>query len=191
MLGISPKSVNYFWGHMKGAKFSFQIFDFGGMNQHKMHCVSVWIRFRPRPDKSILNLCFLLQGGRGTRHIVIPGFEAIVEQRIQNAQKNGELDNLPGKGKPLVFEDDQGPEELRLAHKILKNAGFLPPEVELRKRIGSAEALLMAAEYDSPEKRRIQKKLNYLLTKLRTMGSDSCTTGFLELYRNQIMDRML
>jgi len=121
---------------------------------------------------------------------VIPGFEAIVEKRIQAAQKKGDLDDLPGEGKPLEFEDDQGPEELRLAHKILKNAGFLPPEVELRKRACRLEELLAAAESDSPQRERIQKKLNYLLTRIQAMRGNSCTTGFLEIYRNQILDRI-
>jgi hypothetical protein len=42
----------------------------------------------------------------------------IAERKILEAQKNGEFDNLPGKGKPLQLEDDsQIPEEL-LAYKI-------------------------------------------------------------------------
>ncbi len=35
---------------------------------------------------------------------MITGFEKIVEERIKQAQKNGEFDNLPGFGKPLLFE---------------------------------------------------------------------------------------
>jgi len=45
----------------------------------------------------------------------------IAERKIQEAILNGELDNLPGKGKPLQLEDESGiPKELRLAYKILK-----------------------------------------------------------------------
>ena len=66
---------------------------------------------------------------------MIPGFEAIVEERIKKAQKDGAFDNLDGTSKPLKFEDQHVPEELRLAHKILKNAGFLPPEIEIKKKI--------------------------------------------------------
>ena len=59
------------------------------------------------------------------------GFEKIVEERILKAQKRGEFENLPGAGKPLVFEDNRFiSEELRLAYKILKNADFLPVEIE-------------------------------------------------------------
>ena len=51
----------------------------------------------------------------------------IAEQKIQEALRNGEFDDLPGKGEPLHLEDESGiPEELRLAYKILKNADCLP-----------------------------------------------------------------
>jgi hypothetical protein len=55
----------------------------------------------------------------------------LAEQRLAEAVSRGELDDLPGAGKPLVLDDDPlVPEELRLAYRILKNAGFVPPEVE-------------------------------------------------------------
>ena len=48
----------------------------------------------------------------------------IAEDRIRAAQDEGVFDNLPGKGKPLQLDDDSGiPEDMRLAFKILKNAG--------------------------------------------------------------------
>ena len=47
--------------------------------------------------------------------------QIIAENRIREAQQNGEFDNLPGMGKPLEFEDDSNiPEDLRMAYKILK-----------------------------------------------------------------------
>ncbi len=122
---------------------------------------------------------------------MIPGFQALVEERIKKAQEEGAFDNLEGANKPLKFEDENVPEELRLSHKILKNAGFLPPEVELRKKISHTEQLLESIEPDSPEKRKIQKKLNFLLAKLQSMRGDGA--GFsmqAELYREQIVKKM-
>ena len=56
--------------------------------------------------------------------------EFIAEQRIVEAIAKGELDELPGAGRPLELDDDTlVPEELRVAHRILKNAGVAPPEV--------------------------------------------------------------
>ena len=56
-------------------------------------------------------------------------FETIAERRIAEAVAHGEFDGLPGAGRPLEFDDDSMvPLELRMAHRILKNAGFLPDE---------------------------------------------------------------
>ena len=57
----------------------------------------------------------------------------LVEQRLEEAVSRGELAKLPGEGRPLELDDDPlVPEELRLAHRILKNAGFVPPEIEAK-----------------------------------------------------------
>ncbi len=123
---------------------------------------------------------------------MIPGFEAIVEERIKKAQKDGQMDNLEGARKPLKLEQSNVPEELKLAHKILKNAGFLPPEVELRKKISSTENLLSAIEYGSPERQRVQKKLNYYMTKLDMIRGTSSGKHHLvtEIYREQIIKKL-
>ncbi len=97
---------------------------------------------------------------------MIPGFEAIVEERIRRAQKKGAFDNLEGANKPLKFSDSNVPEELRMGHKILKNAGFLPPEVALRKKIQNTQDLWNAMAPADPQRPILRKKLNYLLTKL-------------------------
>ena len=65
-------------------------------------------------------------------------FEVLAEQRITDAALRGELDNLPSAGKPLEFEDDLfvTPEQ-RMVNRILKNAGFTPREIVLRKEIAA------------------------------------------------------
>ena len=123
---------------------------------------------------------------------MFPGFEGLVEQRIKKAQEKGEFDNLEGNNKPLKFTDANVPEELRLAHKILKNSGFAPPEVELKKKINNTEDLLDNTKYDSDEKRKLTKKLNYYLMKLETIRSTSGTNFSLstEMYRNQMLNKL-
>lgn len=67
-------------------------------------------------------------------------FDLIAEQRIAEAIARGELDNLPGAGRPLDLGDDALiPEDLRMVYRILKNAGFVPPEVEVLRDIGGLE----------------------------------------------------
>ena len=122
---------------------------------------------------------------------MIPGFESLVEERIKKAQKEGSFDNLEGAKKPLKFDDQNVPEEFRLAHKILKNAGFLPPEIELKKKISNTEQLLKNTDTGSAEYQKIQKKLNYLLTKLSTIRGDvPCSPIALDQYRSSIIKKM-
>ncbi|HTR07426.1 MAG TPA: DnaJ family domain-containing protein [Paraburkholderia sp.] len=69
--------------------------------------------------------------------------DALVEQRIAAAAARGEFDDLPGAGAPQELDDDLFvPEEVRVANRILKNAGFVPPAVEqLRALSDLAEEL--------------------------------------------------
>lgn len=60
----------------------------------------------------------------------------IAEAKIQDAMERGDFDALPGRGKPLQFEDMSGvPADMRMGYKILRNAGVAPPEVELRREV--------------------------------------------------------
>ena len=69
--------------------------------------------------------------------------ELIAKGRIAEATAQGEFDGLPGAGKPLDLEEDPlVPEEQRMAHQILRNAGFKPPEVEEATRGGKKLSLL-------------------------------------------------
>lgn len=61
---------------------------------------------------------------------------AIVERRIEEAQREGHFDNLPGEGRPLdLREPPHVRPEWRLAHKILKNGGFTLDWIELDQTI--------------------------------------------------------
>jgi hypothetical protein len=120
---------------------------------------------------------------------MLPGFERIVEERIRDAQRKGEFDDLPGNGKPITYEDHSlVPEELRLAHKILKNAGFLPPELELKKEIHRAEDLLSGVE-ETAEKYRILKRLNFMIMRLNSMRDKTIDNEFPQHYINKLAER--
>ncbi|MCK9985985.1 MAG: hypothetical protein AzoDbin1_02457 [Azoarcus sp.] len=103
-------------------------------------------------------------------------FDILAEQRIADAIRRGDFDRLPGAGKPLVFDDEpfQSPEQ-RMANRILKNAGFVPQEVLLRREIAALrEALAHAGEggegeaADDTEKAHIRRRLGMLIV---TLGS--------------------
>ena len=95
--------------------------------------------------------------------------ERIAEQRIREALDRGDFERLPGFGKPLQLDDDSDiPPELRVPYRILRNAGCVPPEVELRREIASVESLL--AQASEGEAREVaSRKLDYLLTRLSSM----------------------
>ncbi len=96
--------------------------------------------------------------------------DQLVEARISDAQARGEFDNLPGAGKALQLEDDAlVPEELRAAYRLLKNAGYLPPSLQLRHEIAEVEQLLQLAE-DVTERQALNRRLRYLLLKLGEAG---------------------
>lgn len=60
----------------------------------------------------------------------------IVERRIQEAQEQGLFDDLPGKGRPLdLGESPFAKPGWRLAHGILKTAGFTLYWIELDRTI--------------------------------------------------------
>jgi hypothetical protein len=121
---------------------------------------------------------------------MFPGFEQIIESRIKKAQEQGAFEDLPGSGQPLPTEDDRHiPEDLRMAHKVLKNAGCLPPEVQLRKEIRTTEDLL-AGMTETEQKYRTLKKLNFLILKLNAMRDGNPAYDIPQRYFGEVVDRL-
>jgi hypothetical protein len=90
-------------------------------------------------------------------------FDLIAEQRIAEAIANGELDDLPGAGRPLDLDDDRlVPEEVRVAYRVLRNAGLVPPEVAARNEAASLRALLGTAGLDEAARKRARARLAML-----------------------------
>jgi len=69
----------------------------------------------------------------------MPTLDEQIAQSLCEAQRSGELQSATSWGKPLDLADGyaQTPEELRMAFKALKDAGFVPPEVETMKQIAA------------------------------------------------------
>ncbi|RME87609.1 MAG: DUF1992 domain-containing protein [Zetaproteobacteria bacterium] len=113
----------------------------------------------------------------------------IAERKIEEAMQKGAFDNLEGMGKPLRLDDDPVmPEELRTAYRVLKNAGFLPPEVELRREIHSL-AELLACVQDASVREAKSRRLRALLFRLQTMRPDR-PPMLDEAYLEQIAKRL-
>lgn len=91
--------------------------------------------------------------------------DALAELQIRDAQARGEFEDLPGRGEPLALEDDALiPEELRAAYRLLKNAGYVPPELEYSREIRDIETLLQQAQTEEM-RGSLLARLNWLLTR--------------------------
>ncbi len=116
--------------------------------------------------------------------------ERLAEARIQEAMARGELSNLPGEGQPLQLDDRVlVPEELRVAYRLLKNAGFLPPEVQLRRDIAEAEELLLAVTDDS-ERPKARARLQLLRTRLDGARRHGANLLVEEHYHQKLLERL-
>jgi hypothetical protein len=98
-------------------------------------------------------------------------FQIVSEDRIKKAYKDGEFENLAGFGKPMKIDDLSGiPEDLRMAYKIMKNAGYTQDEGRLRQEMTGIEDLIKKCE-DSFEKDNLQKRLNEKLLRFNQLMS--------------------
>jgi len=114
----------------------------------------------------------------------------IAENRILEAIEGGLFDNLQGKGKPLVLEDDSHvPPELRMAYKIMKMADCLPPELELRQEVIRLQDLV-ASLPDEAEKLRQMRRLNFLIMKLGMTRPISPLLQEHDLYAPKVLERL-
>ncbi len=120
-----------------------------------------------------------------------PGLAALVERRIEEAVARGEFDDLPGAGRPLDLDDDLlVPEELRVAHRILKNSGYVPPEArqlaEVNQLIAQIERDEIAPHEDSPRVRRLRA----LLIQLEMSGREATTRAAWMRYQDALAARL-
>jgi hypothetical protein len=111
----------------------------------------------------------------------------LAERKIEEAVREGLLDNLLGRGRPLVLEDlSRVPPELRASWILLKRHGFLPPELEARKEWLRLEDLLAACtDPGERDEHARQSWLRYrLLLEQRSGGQ-----GWID-YRDELLQRL-
>lgn len=87
-------------------------------------------------------------------------FESWVERQIREAADRGELDNLPGSGKPIADIDRPYDEMWWIKKKLRREeASYLPPTLALRKEAEDALAAVGQAKSES-EVRQIVAGIN-------------------------------
>ena len=104
-----------------------------------------------------------------------------IGRSLAEAEKAGELKSAPSYGKPLDLGDgyDETPAELRMPFKMLKDSGFVPPEVQLMRDIEALRATLPepgGAETDAVRAARarlldMRQQLALRMERLRSTGS--------------------
>ncbi|MET0152257.1 MAG: DnaJ family domain-containing protein [Candidatus Binatia bacterium] len=116
--------------------------------------------------------------------------QKIAEARIRDAIARGEFDDLAGKGRPLRLEDlSTVPEDLRSAYLLLKNAGVLPDEMQIRKEMVTLEALLDACA-DPQERTRLRDDLNWKMIRYQVLMERRRPRTAAREYRAKLLARL-
>lgn len=114
----------------------------------------------------------------------------IAEKRIREAMERGEFQGLPGAGRPQKLADDRGvPEDLRMAFRVMRNAGCLPPELELRKEIYSLGELLRSVD-DEDRRASIRRQIDYSLLKFSMLRPSPCHLDIHPVYGEKLVARL-
>jgi len=121
---------------------------------------------------------------------MINALTQIAERRIAQAIADGTLKIDGWKNRPLPLDDDRlVPEDLKMAYKILKNSGFVPPEIETRKEIRKLEDLIAATE-DSHQRLKQMKKLDVLMMKVDAQRSRPSSIAHDDDYYRKIVEKI-
>ena len=95
-------------------------------------------------------------------------FESPLDKMMREARERGEFDDLPGKGKPLKWDDETHiPEDQRLANRLLKNNGFTLDWIEMGKELD--------AHYEAIKERLAHARADRAAGRLDAAGWQSIT----------------
>lgn len=118
------------------------------------------------------------------------GLDALVERRIQAAMARGEFDNLPGAGAALDLDDDSlVPEELRVAYRLLRNAGYVPPELSQVSEVNQLLGALARGDLGRDDQDGRSRRLRALLIQLELSGRGATAQAAWQQYSEALRDR--
>jgi IS5 family transposase len=97
--------------------------------------------------------------------------DELAEQMIAEARDRGDLNDLPGAGHPLPDEDlSLVPVEQRMAYRVLKNAGYIPPALELHREAVAIALQLTTTDKDQHECAALYERLSRINLYLSESG---------------------
>jgi hypothetical protein len=102
-------------------------------------------------------------------------FRRLAERQIEEAEREGKFDNLPGAGKPLDLEPMPAEESARLTWwvlRILRRNDFTPHEVRWRKQIEAMKGQIEQLT-DESKLEPLVRRVNALVRQLNTLGTNA------------------
>jgi N12 class adenine-specific DNA methylase len=96
------------------------------------------------------------------------GVDDIIGEWVKQAEASGELKGGRYWGKPFDLDDGftETPVRLRMAYRILKNAGYVPHEVEMLNNLADLKEEADAAS-DPAERRKLDREVANLEAKIK------------------------
>jgi hypothetical protein len=123
-------------------------------------------------------------------------FRRLAERQIEEAEREGKFDNLPGAGKPLDLEPMPAEESARLTWwvlRILRRNDFTPHEVRWRKQIEAMKGQIEQLT-DESKLEPLVHRVNALVRQLNTLGTNAIDLAVcpvdLEAARTRIRQRI-
>ncbi len=115
--------------------------------------------------------------------------DRLAESKICQARDAGDLNNLPGSGQRIPDETEMAgvAPSLRVAYRIMKNAGFIPEELQMRREIAEIDLLLSACQ-DKVEAVAYRKRLDLLIGRLGEIRGGNLILQ--EAYFRQVTSRL-
>jgi hypothetical protein len=116
----------------------------------------------------------------------------IAERKIREAMEAGQFDDLPGKGRPIRREEGlcAVPEELRMGYRILRNAGCLPPELELHRELLTLKDLLRACT-DETQRPALHRRLTRATLHYNVLAERNRANAAFGAYADRLTARVL
>jgi hypothetical protein len=121
-------------------------------------------------------------------------FRRLAERRVEEAIQDGKFDvrRLSGYGKDIEIDQAPAEENARMlwwALRIMKNSDFVPDEIQWRKAV---DRLKVEIHTTTDEKRLtvLVAKVNELVHKLNTLGTNAINLGMAKLDLEQELQRM-
>ncbi|MED1740195.1 DUF1992 domain-containing protein [Bacillus swezeyi] len=120
-------------------------------------------------------------------------FSSIIsEDKIKQAIKDGEFDGLPGMGKPLKKDEAAHiPENLRMAYRVMKNAGMAGDEGALKKELMTIDDLISKCTDENERERLMRRKTENQLKLDRLAGKKGMfSKPASAFYKDKIYNRL-